>query len=132
MTSFHHYDREGRPITLEEWGRLHRDRTYQRIASTTIERGAHSYWVSTVWLGMDHGFGEGPPVIFETMVFPAWSEPMKGLATLLGERGPSLDEEEDTERYHTEAEALAGHERMVEKWRNLPLDKQDDSRETGA
>lgn len=25
--------------------------------------------VSTVFLGLDHGFGDGPPVLFETMVF---------------------------------------------------------------
>jgi hypothetical protein len=25
--------------------------------------------VSTVFLGMDHSFGEGPPLIFETMIF---------------------------------------------------------------
>lgn len=25
--------------------------------------------VSTVWLGLDHRFGEGPPLIFESMVF---------------------------------------------------------------
>ena len=25
--------------------------------------------ISTVFLGMDHGFGEGPPILFETMIF---------------------------------------------------------------
>lgn len=25
--------------------------------------------VSTVFLGLDHGYGDGPPVLFETMVF---------------------------------------------------------------
>ena len=126
-----YYDRDGRPITPEEWGRLHADRVYQRIAATTIEHGAHSYWISTVWLGMDHAFGQGPSEIFETMVFPSWREPMRGLARLLGERGPDLNEEE-CERYSTEAEARAGHDRIVAKWQKLPLDKQDDSGETSA
>lgn len=47
--------------------------------------------VSTVFLGCDHNWsGEGPPVLFETMVF-----------------GGPLDEEQV--RYCTLAEARAGH-----------------------
>lgn len=30
------------------------------------------YWVSTVFLGLDHSYGTGPPLLFETMVFPRW------------------------------------------------------------
>lgn len=52
--------------------------------------------VSTVFLGLDHQFGEGPPLIFETMVF-----------------GGPLDQYE--ERYSTWEEAEAGHKRWVEK-----------------
>ena len=26
-------------------------------------------WVSTVFLGLDHQFGDGPPLLFETMIF---------------------------------------------------------------
>lgn len=50
--------------------------------------------VSTVFLGIDHGFGDGPPILFETMVF-----------------GGALDQEQ--ERYSTWAEAEAGHAVMV-------------------
>lgn len=50
--------------------------------------------VSTVFLGLDHGWGEGPPVLYETMVF-----------------GGPLDGE--CERYCTRAEAVAGHALMV-------------------
>jgi hypothetical protein len=57
-------------------------------------------WVSTVFLGIDHGFGEGPPLIFETMVFAS-------------ER--HLDER-DCQRYSTESEAVTGHHEMVKKW----------------
>ena len=35
------------------------------------------YWVSTVFLGLDHGFNNEEPILFETMVFPPnrdWSE----------------------------------------------------------
>jgi hypothetical protein len=54
--------------------------------------------VSTVFLGLDHRFGDGPPLIFETMIF-----------------GGQLDEE--TERYSTWDEAVAGHKKMVERVR---------------
>ena len=46
--------------------------------------------VSTVFLGLDHGFGRGEPVLFETMVF-----------------GGSHDG--DQKRYATWDEAVAGH-----------------------
>jgi hypothetical protein len=55
---------------------------------------------STVWLGMDHGILDEGPLIFETMCF-AW----------VG--GGRVTEDGDMERYRSEAEALAGHERIV-------------------
>jgi hypothetical protein len=54
--------------------------------------------VSTVFLALDHSFGDGPPVLWETMVFPADSY---------------MDLE--CERYTSQADALAGHERMVDR-----------------
>lgn len=54
--------------------------------------------ISTVFLGIDHSFGVGPPLIFETMVF-----------------GGDLDQEMD--RYSTWKEAVNGHKKMVRKVR---------------
>lgn len=56
-----------------------------------------NYLVSTVFLTLDHQFGEGPPLLFETMVFPngSWDE-------------------EYMERYSTYQEALEGHKVAVE------------------
>lgn len=51
--------------------------------------------VSTVFLSLDHSFIEGPPVLFETMIFDG---PHDGF----------------TRRYHTYDEALAGHNKVVE------------------
>ncbi|KKL98871.1 hypothetical protein LCGC14_1820150 [marine sediment metagenome] len=56
------------------------------------------YIVSTVFLGLDHSFGEGPPLIFETMVFS------------------QTNDEQDMNRYSTLEEAKAGHAEMVKKW----------------
>ena len=96
-----YYDRQGEPLTFRQWGMLHSLMEYKAVAQTTVGH----YWISTVWLGLDHSFGEGPPVIFETMVFRS--------------------EESDLEcqRYATEAEAIAGHLRMVRQVKALlPLE----------
>jgi hypothetical protein len=50
---------------LLEWARWFEEAD-RRVAFT----GNRKKWVSTVFLGLDHGwFGDGPPVVFETMVF---------------------------------------------------------------
>jgi hypothetical protein len=94
-----HYNRQGQPISMEDWAKsLEKER---RVAQELLPDGK---WVSTVWLGLDHNFlHDGPPLIFETMVFP---------------QGDMA--EIDMDRYSTEAEALAGHKAMVEKWSNRP------------
>lgn len=54
-----------------------------RVVAKTIIGGSE---VSTVFLGLDHSFGIGPPILFETMVFPTedhcercstWSQAVK-------------------------------------------------------
>lgn len=92
-----YYDRQGNPISDDEWSATFRDPELKRVAETTVG----GIWISTVWLGLDHGWGSGPPLIFETMAFAlgvSWSE-------LAGNR------------YATEAEALAGHEEIVARAR---------------
>lgn len=93
-----YYDRQGNPMTLTEWAQSFETRQGQRrVAETTLANGR---WVSTVWMGLDHSFGSGPPLIFETMVFAS----------------PDDRADLDCDRYSTEAEALVGHQRMCEKW----------------
>ena len=79
---------------LLKWGKWFEDND-RRMALTTCGK----YVVSTIFLGLDHSFGEGPPLIFETMVFPLgqWNE-------------------QDMDRYSTLKEAKAGHAAMVKKW----------------
>lgn len=38
----------------------------RRIQQTTLNNGL---WISTVWLGLDHNYWGGIPLIFESMVF---------------------------------------------------------------
>lgn len=99
MTPFY-YDRQGRPVSLDEWGARFRDPDYQVVAQHWV-RG---WKVSTVWLGFDHGFGlSAAPLIFETMVFPPGDE--------AGGHGTAADEY--CERYSTEEAARAGHDRAL-------------------
>lgn len=65
----------------------------KHVAKTEVAPGVR---VSTVFLGLDHRWGsEGPPVLFETMVF-----------------GGQLNGE--IERYCTWEDAEAGHKAMIE------------------
>jgi hypothetical protein len=52
--------------------------------------------ISTVFFGLDHQFGDGPPLLFETMVF-----------------GGPLDQE--TVHYSTWKQAEEGHSEMVRR-----------------
>ncbi len=91
-----YYDRRGNPVAdVITWARTFEEAD-RHVGDTTIG----DVRVSTVWLGVDHNFGSGPPLLFETMVF-----------------GGKLDEEQ--ERYSTEAEAEAGHARWVKLARAL-------------
>jgi hypothetical protein len=84
-------------IKWADWFQTH-DR---RVAKQTIG----DYWISTVFLGLDHGFG-GKPLLFETMVF---ERRLKAVGET--ERGEVVDEY--TRRYLTWEEALEGHEATI-------------------
>jgi hypothetical protein len=91
------YDREGHLITIEKFDELLGDPHYVRVAETDVG----PYWVSTVWLGLDHSFGGYPPLIFETMVFVR-DEAREDNRRMLFDL--------DATRYPTEHEARVGHE----------------------
>ena len=89
------YDKKGKIISLQQWVALMEDKEYKRVAETTVGR----YWVSTVWLGLDHNWGGVKPLIFESMVF----DKKTNESDLL------------TDRYSTLSQALVGHDNMVKK-----------------
>lgn len=83
---------------LEEWSRRV-DLSNRHVDVTEVGNGVV---VSTVFLGVDHRhtiFGEGPPLLFETMVFNDY-----------GDDGTQ-------ERHSTWEEAEAGHARIVAEQR---------------
>lgn len=87
-----YFDQDGQPMDMMEWARQYEDTASRILGRTQV--GA--YRISTVWLGLNHAFLGGPPLIFETMVF-----------------GPDSGHDIDMVRYHTKEAALAGHDEMV-------------------
>lgn len=92
---YDYYNFEGEPITREEWAELWAGERH--VALTHVGEVD----VSTVWLGLNHSIlGEGPPLIFETMVFRG---KLNGKAM----------------RYPTWGAAIAGHDQMVARVRDM-------------
>jgi hypothetical protein len=76
------------PADLMTWANWYE--TASRVVAKTDIGEVH---ISTVFLGLNHQWGDGPPLLFETMIF-----------------GGPLDQEQD--RYSTWEEAEAGHAAM--------------------
>jgi hypothetical protein len=91
-----YYDIDGNPVSMRQWVNAFESRQNRHIAKDTLPDGT---FISTVHLGINHGFGNRP-IIFETMVFL-----------------PS-GESDEMDRYSTKEEAMEGHKRMVEKWKS--------------
>lgn len=96
---YEYYSRKGEGYDdVLDWAKHAEDRKNKVVKQQTTWLG---YWVSTVWLGLDHSYSEdAPPLIFETMVF-------RGSYSGL-----------DMDRYTTEKQAKDGHIKMVKKWSN--------------
>ena len=90
-----HYILDGRKAVktdLMTWAGWIEKRIERHVADETI----NGQRISTVFLGLDHSFGHGPPLLFETMVF-----------------GGPMDQEQA--RYTTWEEAETGHKAMVDR-----------------
>lgn len=97
------YDNTPIPITDSvKWGKwMERQKgtTRRRVGLTKVG----IYWVSTTFLGMDHNiYDEGPPLLFETMIFE--SENLSAAVR---------DALNYQERYPTWELAEVGHEEAV-------------------
>lgn len=80
-------------VAVVEWSKWLEGSRGKRTVKFTEKDGVR---VSTVFLGLDHSFCGGPPLLFETLVF----------------EGPH---DGDMERYVTWDEAIKGHEAMVKR-----------------
>jgi hypothetical protein len=94
------------PVPTEdavEWGLWYQNSSEQRIVSRDGDEES-GWWVSTVFLGLDHSFhGDGPPILFESLVFAG-----KPIAPAFNERWDGY-----MVRYVTWDQAAAGHREIV-------------------
>ena len=106
MILYYTLDENNKPIpcpnTMDylRWVESHSDKVGPdgctlRIGLTDIN---DKVYVSTVYLGLNHGFGDSDPVLWESMVF-------------------GHDEDEVQVRYKTHDEAVKGHDKLVKKWK---------------
>ena len=61
-------DDQGDPVVepnFDRWAEWFADNFVRRIDRTQVDDAD----VSTVFLGVDHQWGDGPPLLFETMIF---------------------------------------------------------------
>jgi hypothetical protein len=96
-----YYVLEGKtPVPVHDvlqWGRWFESTINRHVADDyVVDPQAHQVRVSTVFLGLDHSFGGGDPVLFETMIFGGASDGYQ-------------------ERYTTWDAALARHQVLVDR-----------------
>jgi len=96
-------------VDLTRWAEWFGKEGNRRVAATSTEL----FWISTVFLGLDHQFGKGPPLLFETMVFE------RGKKTNMG---ALLELDGEQWRYPTWDDAEAGHHATVKKVLRLEAD----------
>jgi len=103
---FYTLDAAGDPVPCDDalvWATWFATNDASRVvARTQISAEVH---VSTVFLGIDHGFREGAPVLWETMIFGG-------------------DYDLACDRYRSKKEAIVGHEKwvLVAKGEMTPID----------
>jgi len=96
-----YYRRDGTRIPACDWvaafeaTRRSADWMVARTHLTPASHPDQRVLVSTVFLGLDHNWGDGPPLIFETMVFG------------------DTTHDQYQRRYSTESQALDGHAETV-------------------
>jgi hypothetical protein len=98
-----YYDRQGTPMTLQQWAEKFEDAHYRHVARDVIGPDepldpAPLITVMTFWLGLNHDWRSDEPLIFETLVIGG--------------------EHDATGIWYTaETQAREGHRRAVEELR---------------
>lgn len=99
------YTRDGKEFNdIRVWA-INFEKEDRRVKQQTLKNG---FFVSTVFLGIDYNYTSiGKPLIFETMVF-------------YGDKSYL-----DCKHYSTEEEAIEGHKKMVQRWKNKTFQNKD-------
>lgn len=96
---WHVLDRDNdhpKPVSHEEYERWLKHKERVGVTWRILQSRVAGLFVSTVFLGLDHGMGQGPPVLWETMIFG------------------NLHGDEFQERYTSHTEAVRRHLQILE------------------
>lgn len=98
-----YYDRQGKPMTMQQWAEKFEDEDYTHVARDVIGPDepldpAPLVTVSTFWLGLNYSWRSDEPLIYETVIIGGGHD-----ATGM--------------RYTTEEQAREGHRRAVDELR---------------
>lgn len=88
-------DENKNPVPVDLWTYAKAQATATHVGDDTVEIDGTKVRVSTVFLGLNHAWGNEEPVLFETMIFGG-------------------EHDQYQERYHTWAEAEEGHKKALE------------------
>lgn len=89
-------------VTMDQYIEWIKQKGYE-VKRVALDEDEHNA-ISTVFLGLDHNFGTGAPLLFETMVFGKLPD------------GRVDYSEKAVDRYTTYDEALAGHKALAREW----------------
>lgn len=92
-----YYDRDSNEISHDRFMELQAKESYRVVKQEEV----NDFYISTIWLGLDHGFGQSEPMIFETLVF-----------TNDGIQGEMF-------RYSTLDQAVKGHKALISKYKKV-------------
>ena len=101
-------DENNQPVPCDnvlEWAQWFESAGEKRRVAITVVRDVT---VSTVFLGLDHSFGMGEPLIYETMVFENKISEEEGRKFR-----KTVDEDGLFNRYTTREEAVKGHNDII-------------------
>lgn len=113
-----YFDREGRPISPQQYMKLARSKRYPIVDGTLVHSANNKpFFVSTIWLGYDQTMGFAPkPLIFGTQVFDVLK--VEGSTLTLAPSAPNPQDPTASELpfdyYEDEFDALAGHLHIVD------------------
>ena len=99
-------NRQPKEAELLEWAEWF-ETNKARISKQTREG---KYFISSVFLGLDHNWGDGEPILWETMVFED-IEPVE--EEIFGKKYTRTHKDIFQKRYHTEHKMLLQHNELI-------------------
>lgn len=87
--------REVLSVSMTTWSRWYETHFKDRVVK---QEDVGAFWVSTVFLGTNYQWGDGPPLVFETYVFRRKPDGEVDMCEAWGKRCSTYDQAEDQHR----------------------------------